>query len=167
MAGIAGPIGIGVAAATVVFGFVKPYLYSKNSRFLIGRNCMKRAVLKRAFVLVLLTFLLYACGDFWHPADEGSNGDVNLAGTTWKFQGQNFYGEEQSTQTLNFVDGSTVKLVDVTASNTYTRNGTYTFNGNSGTMTFPIYDPPDWPFVVKGNTLNITYKSSTYTYKKQ
>jgi len=33
MAGVPGPIGIGLAAATMVFGFVKPVLFSKNRQF--------------------------------------------------------------------------------------------------------------------------------------
>jgi len=32
MAGFLGPIGIGVGAATIIFGFVKPNLYIKNTR---------------------------------------------------------------------------------------------------------------------------------------
>jgi hypothetical protein len=32
MAGVAGPIGIGVGVATLIFGFVKPFIYSGNSQ---------------------------------------------------------------------------------------------------------------------------------------
>jgi hypothetical protein len=32
LAGIPGPIGIGLAGATLVFGFVKPIIYSKNPK---------------------------------------------------------------------------------------------------------------------------------------
>jgi len=129
---------------------------------------MKRTVLKRAFVLVLLALLLFACEDFWHPEDGGTgstvNGNVNLAGTTWKLQSVLMDKGEPVTRTLNFVDGSKVKLVDVTASNTITINGTYTFNDNSGTINFSQHDPGYWSFVINGNTLFATMSNTTTTW---
>jgi len=106
-------------------------------------------------LLVIIGFSMAAC--------SSGDGGASLAGTTWKYQGtMTMNGEPVTALTLNFIDGSTFRRVFVTASKTTTINGTYTFNGNSGTLHMPTWNPPDYTFTIDGNDL-IVIGMGTYT----
>jgi hypothetical protein len=95
--------------------------------------------------LALIGFSMVACSD-----DSGGGGGGGLAGTTWTYTGTS------GSMTLTFTD-STVRLVYPGNS----ENGTYTFNGSSGTVRWS--DGTSNPFTVSGNSLIIDGTTFTKT----
>jgi hypothetical protein len=95
--------------------------------------------------LALIGFSMVACSD-----DSGGGGGGGLAGTTWTYTGTS------GSMTLTFTD-STVRLVYPGNS----ENGTYTFNGSSGTVRWS--DGTSNPFTVSGNSLTIDGVTFTKT----
>ena len=94
-----------------------------------------------AFVAII-GFSMAACGD---DGGGGGGGDSGLSGTTWT------YTESGGSATLTFIDSSKVKMG--------TFNGTYTFNGSSGTINWD--DGDRYTFTVNGNQL--TMEGYTFT----
>ena len=121
----------------------------KNTKLL----SMQSRLLCAIALLAIIAFSVAAC--------SSDNENVSLPGTTWKWA-----GTEKGiayTMTLTFT-ANTFRLV-AGGGKTGTITGTYTFNGNSGTLKASNGDLE--PISVSGNKLTMKDRQGNYTFTRQ
>ena len=127
------------------------------------KNTFKlKAIQRIAGIIALLAvigFSMAACGG-------DGNAEVKLAGTTWKGEQKNDDGTTFII-TLTFTT-SEFQLVQALPSMGFeqTMKGTYTFDGNSGTLTLTS-NGQSVPFEVKGSKLTIKTDGDDFILTKQ